>query len=82
MFFCVLRAIIELKRGVFVSSLIMKQKYWPKYIDGDSIDAHFEGKQVGAVDSLLGQMHNIPFHVFGMKEPDYIMKLMSTYGTN
>lgn len=27
-------------------------------------------------------MHKIPFHIFAMKEPDYVMKLMSTYVTN
>ena len=81
--FCVLRAIIELKkRRVFASALIKKRKYWPKYIHGDSIDAHFNDKQIGKADSLPEQMHNIPFHIFGMKEPDYVMKLMSTYGTN
>ena len=81
--FCVLRAIIELrKRGVFASALIKKRKYWPKYVDGDAVDAHFENKAVGATDSLEGKMHDIPFHIYAMKEPDYTMKLMSTYGTN
>ena len=81
--FCVLRAIIELKkRGVFASALIKKRRYWPKYVDGDEIDKHFENKAIGHADSLPGKIHDIPFHVFGMKEPDYVMKLMSTYGTN
>ena len=63
--FCVLRATIELKkRGVYASALIKKRKYWPKYIDGDSIDAHFEGKEVGNMDSLPGKMHNVLFHIF------------------
>ena len=81
--FYILRAILELeKRGVYASALIKKHKYWLKYIDGDSIDAYFEGKEVGSIDSLPGKMHNVPFHIFAMKEPDYVMKLMSTYGTN
>jgi len=67
---------------VFASALIKKRKYWPKYVDGDAVDAHFESKAVGATDSLKGKMHDIPFHIYAMKEPDYIMKLMSTYGTN
>ena len=63
--FCVLRAIIELKkRGVYVSALIKKRKCWPKYIDGGSIDAHFEGKEIDNKDSLPGKMHNVPFHIF------------------
>ena len=81
--FCVLRAIIELKkRGVFASALIKKRRYWPKHVDGDAINMHFENKEIGAADSLSGKMDDIPFHIFGMKEPDYVMKLMSTYGTN
>ena len=37
--FCVLRAIIELrKKGVFASALIKKRKYWPKYVPGEAID--------------------------------------------
>ena len=81
--FCVLRAIIELKkRGVFASTIIKKRRYWPKHVDGDSINMHFENKEIGHADSLPGKMDDVPFHIYGMKEPDYIMKIMSTYGTN
>ena len=81
--FCVLRGIIELKkRGVYASTLIKKQKYWPKHIKGAEIKAHFDGKDVGDCDSWKGMMEEVPFHVYAMKEPDYIMSLMSTYGTN
>ena len=27
-------------------------------------------------------MHDIPFHIYAMREPDYVMKLVSIYGTN
>ena len=27
-------------------------------------------------------MEEVPFHVYTMKEPDYMMSLMSMYGTN
>ena len=27
-------------------------------------------------------MDEVNFHVYAMKEPDYVMSLMSTYGTN
>ena len=81
--FCVLRGIIELKkRGVYASALIKKRKYWPKHIKGAEIKAHFDGKDVGDCDSWKGMMEEVPFHVYAMKEPDYIMSLMSTYGTN
>ena len=37
---------------------------------------------MGDADSYGGQLDDVPFHVFAMKEPDYVMSLMSTYGTN
>ena len=81
--FCILEAIIELcKKGVFASALIKKQRYWPKYIHGEEIKQHFDGKEIGATDSWAGKMDDVPFHVFSMKESDYVMSLMSTYGTN
>ena len=43
--FCVLKGIIKLrKKGVLASALIKKEHYWPKYIKGDDIKAHFENK--------------------------------------
>ena len=27
-------------------------------------------------------MEEVPFHVYAMKEPDFVMSLMSMYGTN
>ena len=81
--FCVLKGIVELKkRGVYASALIKKRKYWPKYIKGDAIRDHFTDKNVGDCDSWKGSMEEVPFHVYAMKEPDYVMSLMSTYGTN
>ena len=38
-------------------------------------------KEVGHCDALVGKMNGVPFHVHAMKEPDYVMMLMSTYGT-
>ena len=81
--FCVLKEIVELhKKGVFISALIKKRRYWPKYIHGDEIKEHFNGKEVGDADTWGGKLEDVPFHVFAMKEPDYVMSLMSTYGTN
>ena len=81
--FCVLRALVELrKRGVFAHALIKKRKYCPKYIKGDEIKAHFEGLEVGTADAIKGALDHVPFHVFAMKEPDYTMMVMLTYGSN
>ena len=69
------------KRGVFTTTLIKKRRYWPIHVDGDHINIHFENKKIGGTDSLPGKMDDVPFHIlYTIKEPDYVMKLMSTYG--
>ena len=36
--FCVLQAIMSLKKkGVFASALVKKRRYWPKHVKGDEI---------------------------------------------
>ena len=76
--FCVLKAIIELKKkGVFARALIKKTLYIP----GDSIITHFQDKEIGASDALQGELDNVKFHIVGMKKPDYVMMIMTTYGT-
>lgn len=79
--FCVLEALIKLRQyGVFASALIKKRKYWPKHVPGNAIDAYMAEKEVGSMDSLNGKMDNTPYDIFVLKEPDYSMKIMSTYG--
>ena len=80
--FCVLQALVELKKcGVYAHALIKKQRYWPKYVPGDAIKEHFTDKVVGSVDALKGQLDGVPFHLYAMKEPDYMMMIMLMYGT-
>jgi hypothetical protein len=50
-------------------------------VPGDDIIAHFSDKNVGDVDAIKGQLDGVPFYLFGMKEPDYTMIIMATYGT-
>jgi hypothetical protein len=79
--FCVLQSLIQLASvGVYGSAVIKKRRYWPKYINGDAIDSQFESKEIGETDSLPGTLDGINFKVFCMKEEDYVMKLMATYG--
>ena len=81
--FCVLKGIIELrKKGVFGAALIKKRRYWPKFVKGDDNIKQFEDKEIGYSDSLPGKMDGVSFDIFAMKEPDYLMQIMSTYGTN
>ena len=80
--FCVLKAIVELrKRGVYSSALIKKRRYWPAHIPGDKIKKHFEDMPIGSVDVWSGNMEGVSFAVHCFKEPSYILSLMSTYRT-
>ena len=80
--FCVLQALIPLKKnGVFASALVKKRKYWPKHVKGDGIKEALQDKEIGATNRLLGELDGIKFDLFCLKEPEYIMTLMSTYGS-
>jgi len=80
--FCILQGIVELqKMGVFTSALIKKRCCCPKHIQGDTTAEHFKDKEVGAVDAWPGTLDGVKFNIFAMKELDYIMSIISTYGT-
>ena len=80
--FCVLQAIIELKKkGVFASAMIKKRRYWPKNIAGEEIKQHMSTKAVGTCERLPGVLDGQHFDVFALKEPDYVLMMMSTYGS-
>jgi Transposase IS4 len=81
--FCVLEGIVRFREnGVFAASLIKQRKYWPKNIKGDNYITHFANKKVDDVDCLPGKLIDQDFYIFCMKEPDYNMLLMLTYGSN
>ena len=77
-----LKGLVELKKvGVFAHTLFKKQRYWPKYVPGDEIINCFADKEIGESDAIKGDLDGVPFHLYGMKEPNYTMQIMSTYGT-
>ena len=78
--FCVLQGLVELKnKGAYTHTLI-KKGYWPKHVLGDDIIAHFVEKMVGETDVIHGELDSIPFYLYGMKDPNYVMQIMATYG--
>ena len=79
--FCVLLALTELLLvGVYSSAVIKKRRYWAKYIDEEGVSQNFQTKEVGQCDSLLGTLSSKAFSIFCIKEENYTMKLMATYG--
>ena len=39
------------------------------------------GKEAGYVDAIYGVIDGQHFHIYGMKDPNYTMTLITTYGT-
>jgi hypothetical protein len=75
------KALLPYKSRAYSLALIKKRQYWPKYIPGNEVTRHFDDKKVGDTDALAGCLHGVRFHVYAMKEPDYVLQLMSTYGS-
>jgi len=72
---------VEEKGFLFAGILIKKRRYWPCHVPGEKIEEHFENLEIGAVDAWRGQLDGDSFHLMCLKEPDYIMSMMTTYGT-
>ena len=69
------------KKVVFGYALIEKNGYWPANIMGGAINAHFALREVFNVDAVKQVEYGVAYCVFCMKDPDYVMKLMTTNGT-
>ena len=79
--FCVVKGIIKLKKQrVFCGVLIKICPCWPKYVDGNRIKDHFWDNPIGLVDALQRYFDQVQFRIFGMKEEEQVMILMSTFG--
>ena len=61
--------------------LIKQQKYWPLYIDGNIFQKHLDDKNIGDCEARKGVKDGLSFYIYSMKEPDYMMLMMATYGT-
>jgi len=80
--FCVLLALIEIKKkGLFGAAVIKKRGYWPKHVDGEAINRKLSAEPVGTQTALPGVLSGVRFHIYCLKEQEYTMMLMSTYGT-
>jgi hypothetical protein len=81
--FCVLKAIVALKKhGMFAGTLIKKRRYWPTLVPGNAMQSMFDGedKRVGDFLGISGDLNGEDCFLWGMKEPDYAMKMMATGG--
>jgi hypothetical protein len=69
--FCVLKAIIELKRhGIYTCALIKKRRFWPSGIPMTSIDDHMADRDVGDVDAIQVTADVVTYNLWAMKKTD------------
>ena len=79
---CVLEALISMvEKGVLGSALIKKRCYWPKGVPTEEIIWNIQNKEVGDVDTVQGSIRGKRYRIMAIKEPDYVMLMMTTYGT-
>jgi hypothetical protein len=79
--FCVLKAIIALyEKGLYAGALIKKRRYWPTLVPGDVIDSQFANKRTGDIGAIEGKLNGSTYWLWGIKEPNYVMKIMATGG--
>ena len=48
-------------------------------VPGDTINDHFSKKYMGDTDSLKGKTDSNHYGIFCLKDPDYLIKIISTY---
>ena len=65
--------------AVFASTMIKKRRYWPKNIAGKEIKEYMLTKALGTCKQLPGILDGQQFDVYALKEPDYVLMMMSTY---
>ena len=79
--FCVLDAIVQLKKcGVFSLALVKKRQYWQKYLKGEEVKQHFDNMDPGYFDAIGRTLDRMPSYIYEMKEPDYVLLFMTTFG--
>jgi hypothetical protein len=41
---------------------------------------YFDGKEIGIIDAVDGTLDGTPYNTWCMKEPDYVMRMITTGG--
>ncbi len=79
--FCIWKRIVELRQwGILACALIKTSQHWPTLVPGNAIDSRFNHKPIGECNAICGLLKNKRCFIWGMKEPDYVMKIMATGG--
>ena len=80
--FCVLEGLLStVEKGVLGSAFIKKRRYWSKEVPAEDIVRHMKNKEVGDLDAIQGSIIGESYHIMAIKEPAYVMLMMTTDGT-
>ena len=69
------------EKGVLGSAIIKKRYYWPKGVPEEEILWYMQNNQVGDLDAVQGSMRGKIYHIMDVKEPNYVLLIMTTYRT-
>ena len=69
------------EKGVFGLALIKKRHYWPNGVPEEEIILRMQNKEVEYVDVVQVSIRSKSYHIMAIQEPDYVMLMMTTYGT-
>ena len=79
--FCVLDGLISMvDKGVLGAASIKKQRYWPKREPAKEVLWHMQNKEIVDVDAVQGSIRGNSYHYMTIKEPNYMMLMMTSYG--
>ena len=74
--FCVFQALITL----IATSNIKKNHFWLQYVASNTNNVHMVStKEIGGTNSICGTLENVPYNIFSMYKPYFIMKIIPTY---
>ena len=69
------------EKGVLESELINKRCCCYKGLPAEEIIWHMQNKEVGEVEAVQGSIREKSHHSMSIKDPNYVMLMMTTYGT-
>ena len=79
---CVMKGLILIvENSVSGLTLINKWRYWPKGLPAEDIILHMQLKEVGDMDAVNYVIHWKSYQITYIRDPDYIIIMMTTYGT-
>ena len=79
---CVIESLILMvEKDMYGSTLIKKWRYYPKRLPEEYIICHMQQKEVGDVDAVTYIIHENSYNIMDIKEPKYIIIIITTYGT-